>query len=342
MFETALAATPGDLKFVVHAGHDADWKLVDEIFDQAADFDSWDPKTCPKLKQLKLCDAILTAHLIAAQVDTASNMLTVRLALRLIRVATAEELWGGVVEGVYSDPGPDNEKIDPNWRKALESCASNAVAKLPASLDGYGLLLLPIEGRYGKSLEQVFLNALTAAGRQEKIRVYDLPNGSASDRMLARFLRERAGSGIAVGASVLKRVETLANGMGIKDGKLALMTGRVSVTDGGGLDSNGLPAKVLVGDGQQGGITTFVIGTRIEITADFKFRDVNDNFRLIGSIGATGVYGEPKPKTKTQETSLFEMLLGYGVLAVVGIGGVCILVLLAIAYKVFKMITRAR
>ena len=34
VFETALSATPGSLHFVVHAGHDADWKLIDEIFVQ--------------------------------------------------------------------------------------------------------------------------------------------------------------------------------------------------------------------------------------------------------------------------------------------------------------------
>ena len=50
VFETALAETPGSLHFVAHAGHDADWKMIDEIFDQAKDFTSWDPKTCPALK----------------------------------------------------------------------------------------------------------------------------------------------------------------------------------------------------------------------------------------------------------------------------------------------------
>ena len=233
VFETALSAFPGSLHFVVHAGHDADWKEIDEIFAQAENFSSWDPKTCPKLKKLKLCDAILTAHLVGLSRDMLAHTVSVRLALRLIHVATAEEIWSGVVEGFYSDAGPDNEKIGPLWRKAFESCAADAVAKLPPTLDGYGVLVLPIDGQGGKAMGQVFLNALTAAGRQDKIRVYDLPSGSASDRMLGRFLRERAGTGVAIDNSVMKRIEKVAGGRGLKMDKLALMTGSMSIVNEG-------------------------------------------------------------------------------------------------------------
>ena len=330
VFETALSAFPGNLHFVVHVGHDADWKLIDEIFDQASDFGSWDPKTCPKLKKLKLCDAILTAHLVGIYRDSAAHALSVRLALRLIHVATAEEIWSGVVEGAYSDAGPDNEKVSPQWRKALEACASNAVERLPAALDGYGLLLLPIEGNGGRAFGQAFLNALTAAGRQEKIRVYDLPNGNAADRMLARFLRERAGSETTLGESVMRRIEA-KDGGSVKSGKLALMTGNVAQSEAGssdGLGANGLPVDFL-GNSQPRG--------RYEIAVDLKFRDVNDNFRLIGSIGASGVYESPK-----DPDSPIDRILGYGMMAVVAVGCICILALFAVIWKIFKSITRAR
>lgn len=342
VFETALAATPGSLNFVVHAGHEADWKLIDEIFDQAADFSSWDPKTCPKLKQLKLCDAILTAHLMSLHVETNAKALTVRLALRLIKVSTAEEIWSGVVEGSYSDPGPDNEQVSPNWRKALEACAADAVAKLPDGLDGYGLLILPMEGKCSKAFGQVFLNALTAQGKQDRIRVYDLPNGSASDRLLARFLRERSGSGAAIGNSVLRQIEKLAGGRGIKTGRLALMSGRVSIAGGESsaqLDANGLPIGFLLGsqssDEQK----------RYDVTADIKFRDVNEHFRLIASIGANGGYEVPEKPLfgrLEKETKEFAQSLDLGTVTMIVIGALLVLVFLWLALKILKSITRAR
>ncbi len=339
VFEAALAATPSDLNFVVHVGHEADWKLIDEIFVQAADFSTWDPKTCPKLKQLKLCDAILTAHLIAVgtEPDTRSQM--VRLALRLIKISSAEEIWSGIVNGTYSASELDDEKIDPRWRKAFEACAADAVAKLPARLDGYGLLLLPIEGREGKELGQMFLNALTAAGRQEKIRVYDLPNGSASDRMLARFLRERAGSGVSLSESVMKRVETLSEGIGIKSGKLALMSGKVSVLSGGTTVNKDTRSFPLDPSGKVSIRLASTYDPRHEVIADFKFRDVNDNFRLIGSIGATGVYSPHPPKGTP---SFLDTLLAHANLIAIVMGGICVLAMLLVVCKILKVITRAR
>ena len=348
VFETALGATPGSLHFVVHAGHDADWKLIDEIFEQADNFGSWDPKTCPKLKKLKLCDAILTAHLVAMFNDPAAHALTVRLALRLIHVATAEEIWSGVVEGVYSDVGPDNEKVSPQWRKALESCAANAVSKIPQSLDGYGLLILPIEGQGGKAMGQVFLNALTAAGRQDRIRVYDLPTGSAADRMLGRFLRERAGTGVAIDDSVLKRIEKVAGGAGIKEEKLALMTGSMSVVNEDPkwqLDSNGLPVDFI--GGREAAAAE--AGKRYEITADIKFRDVRDHFRVIASIGASGSYEPPPPPPPPPPPSLsaFDKFLDFVGMdkksfVKVAVGVIAALLVLIIAVKIFKTISRAR
>ena len=349
VFESALAATPGKLRFVVHSSHDSDWALIDEIFDQAADFDSWNPKTCPKLKQLKLCDAILTAQLRMIPVDTDTGSLRAPLSLRLIRVSTAEVIWAGNVEGSYSNPGPDNEKVSPQWRHALESCAADAVSRLPPSLNGYGLLILPIEGPGGKALGQVFLNALTAAGLQDKIRVYDLPNGNASDRMLGRFLRERAGMGVAVDDSVLKRIETISGGDGIrKAGKLALMTGYMAVVNESPkfqLDPYGLPVDFL--DGQAAAVAE--ARKRHEVTADFKFRDVNDHFRLIGAIGARGVYEppEPPPPPPPQEPSAFDKFLNFigmdrKTFLKMAVGAAAVLLLLVFIAKILKGLSRPR
>ena len=343
VFETALAETPGTLHFVVHAGHDADWKMIDEIFAQAEDFSSWDPKTCPTLKKLKLCDAILTANLVGASVDSKTHALSVKLALRLIRVATAEE-WGWNVEGTYSDAGPGNESVSPEWRKALEACAADAVKKLPKELDGYGLLMLPIEGKGGKAMKQVFLNALTAAGRQGQIRVYDLPEDNAADRMLGRFLRQRAGTSFSFDDSVLKRIERVSGG-GLRGGKLALMTGNMSVVSEDPqfpLDANGLPVDFITGSGG-------AVRKRYELTADLKFRDVNDNFRLVASIGASGVYSPPgpPPQPAPPQPSAFDQFLAFlglsmGEFVKISLGVVAALAVLLVAIRMFKGLSRPR
>ena len=345
VFETALSAFPGALHFVVHTGHDADWKLMDEIFAQAENFSSWDPKSCPKLKKLKLCDAILTAHLVGIYRDSAAHALSVRLALRLIHVATAEEIWSGVVEGAYSDVGPDNEKVSPQWRKALESCAADAVTKIPQTLDGYGLLILPIEGQGGKAMGQVFLNALTVAGRQDRIRVYDLPTGNAADRMLGRFLRERAGTGVAIDDSVLRRIEKVSGGADMKVEKLALMTGNMSVVNEDPkwqLDANGLPVDFIGGQAA----SESAARKRYEITADIKFRDVKDHFRLIAAIGATGAYEPPSPPPPPPLSPFDQFLNFVGMdkksFVKVTLGVIAALFVLLIAVRMFKTLCRAR
>ena len=345
VFETALAETPGSVHFVVHAGHDADWKMIDEIFDQAKDFTSWDPKTCPALKKLKLCDAILTANLVGIAVDDKTHVLSVKLALRLIHVATAEE-WGWNIEGTYSDAGPGNESVRPEWRKALEACAADAVKKLPKELDGYGLLILPIDGTGGKAMKQVFLNALTAAGRQSQIRVYDLPDDNASDRMLGRFLRQRAGSE-SFDDSILKRIEKVSGGM--KGGKLALMTGNMSVVSEDPqlqLDANGLPVDFITTSGAAS------VRKRYELTADLKFRDVNDHFRLVASIGASGVYEPPvpppppapapPPAPSAFDQFLASLGLSRGGFVKLALGAVAALVVLLVAIRMFRGLSRPR
>ena len=284
-FEAALLSVPSKFQFVVHSSHDSDWTEIDRIFDQAEDFESWDPSTCPALKNLKLADSLLLAKIIDGTMNEKTGKATIRISLRLIEVATARVLWGGNVEGLWQDAGPENQQMTLEARRTFEAAAKDAVAKLPASLDGYGVFLLPFDGLAGRAMTQVFLNALTAAGRQEKISVYDLPNGNVADRQLARFLRERAGTNQVLDESILKKVETHAK----TDGKkLAILTGMVTV-------SNVEPKTLVDPTGFLDAITASRTSAkanpvRFNIIADFKFRDINDRFKVLAAVNGEGEY----------------------------------------------------
>lgn len=101
VFETTLAAKPESFTFVTHASHADEWKLIDGIFDQASDFESYDPKTHPELNKLKLAEALLIGQAIDSKEEVRGNETEtmVRIALRLIKVSTGEQLWGQVIEG---------------------------------------------------------------------------------------------------------------------------------------------------------------------------------------------------------------------------------------------------
>lgn len=101
VFETTLAAKPQPYALVTHATHAEEWKLIDGVFDQAADFETYDPKTHPALNKLKLADALLFGQVIDAreEKETDATRTSVRIAMRLIRISTGEQLWGQVVEG---------------------------------------------------------------------------------------------------------------------------------------------------------------------------------------------------------------------------------------------------
>ena len=291
VFESALASVPSDQRFVLHGSRDAEWTLIDEIFDQASDFESYNPATHPKFRQLKLADALLYGQVIDGTDRKDPTRSTVRVSLKLLKVSTAELLWGGVVEGVYNDEGPDNQVLPYFARKAVEEAAIDAVSKLPASLDGYGAFMIPFEGPWGRAMTQTFLNALTAAGKQDRIAIYDLPNGSAADRMLARFLRERAGAGIALNESLLKQVEAKAGGK-VKGGKLAVLSGMVTsgrIFPKTEVDATGVPVDLLTGSRSDGGAMRWN-ATHFEVVADLKFRDINDSFRVIAAVGGNGVF----------------------------------------------------
>lgn len=103
VFEVTLAAKPQSYALVTHATHAEEWKLIDGVFDQAADFESYDPKTHPALSKLKLADALLLGQVIDAreEKEADANRTSVRIAMRLIRISTGEQLWGQVIEGCH-------------------------------------------------------------------------------------------------------------------------------------------------------------------------------------------------------------------------------------------------
>ena len=287
VLEGALGAVPCRFDFVLHESRSEQWTLIDQVFDQAADFESYDPATHPELNKLQLCDAMLLAKAIDL-VDDGKSSASIRLAFKLIEVKTSRQVWSAVVEGQYTDAGPDNQALNLFARRAMELAAADAVAKLPASLDGYGVFLLPLEGEGGRAMTQLFLNALTAAGRQDKVRIYDLPNGSASDRMLARFLRERAGAGQAVDSSLLRKIEAKSGGKA-QGGKLAILTGMVTagrIFPETAVDPTGRPVDRLTGSFTPARANP----TLFEIVADLKFRDINDQFRVVAAVSANGAY----------------------------------------------------
>ena len=288
VMESALGAVPCRFDFVLHENRSQQWTLIDQVFDQASDFESYDPATHPELNKLQLCDALLLAKVVDAVGNKAKSFTSVRIAFKLIEVKTAKQVWSAVIEGQYTDAGPENQALNIFARRAMESAAADAVAKLPASLDGYGVFLLPLEGEGGRAMTQLFLNALTAAGRQDKIQVYDLPNGSASDRMLARFLRERAGAGQVVDSSILRKIEAKSGGK-VQGGKLAILSGMVTagrIFPETAVDPTGRPVDRLTGSFTPARPNP----TLFEIVADLKFRDINDKFRVVAAVSANGVY----------------------------------------------------
>ena len=101
IFETTLLAKPERFTFVTHSSHAEEWKLIDGIFDQAEDFESYDPKTHPELNKLKLADALLIGQIIDAKEDERKNETeySVRVVMRLIKVSTGDQIWGSVIDG---------------------------------------------------------------------------------------------------------------------------------------------------------------------------------------------------------------------------------------------------
>ena len=75
----------------------------------------------------------------------------------------------------------------------------------------------------------------------------------------------------------------------VKGGKLAILSGMVTsgrVFPETLVDPTGRPVDVLTGSSTdaRGNATHF------EVIADLKFRDINDSFRVVAAVGATGVF----------------------------------------------------
>ncbi len=112
VFEAAMASTAAAFTFVTHDTHKEEWDLITRIFDKAASFrpaaDSrdvgtvaLDPKTLPEIKKLKLADALLIGQVIDCLTEERKDEeeTSVRIALRLIKISTGEQIWGEVVNG---------------------------------------------------------------------------------------------------------------------------------------------------------------------------------------------------------------------------------------------------
>ncbi len=113
VFEATLASKAESFSFVTHDSHADEWELIDGIFDQAADFEDYDPKTHPEINKLKLADALLFGQAIdvAREVRKEETETSVRLALRLIKVSTGEQIWGGVVYGKHVEVAEKRDAV---------------------------------------------------------------------------------------------------------------------------------------------------------------------------------------------------------------------------------------
>lgn len=285
VFENGLVQAPSEFEFLTHQDQAGEWAEIDRFFDAATDFGDYDPAMLPKVGVFKMAEAFIIGRVIDAQ-DGAGKA-SVRVSLRLIRIDTAERLWAGTVEGIFDDPGPDNEMVNRYTRLAIEQASEDAAGQVISRLAGYQVLVLPLEGPLGKAMTQNFLRSLS---KEQSIRVLDLPNGSARDRMMARFLRERIGTNRQVSNSLLKRInQDLGAERGSPGDKVAVLSGAVTV-----LDASPVTAVDPVGDriGKLTGSATAVKGNpiRTEVVFDVKFRDINNSFAIVAAASGRGVY----------------------------------------------------
>ena len=285
VFENGFVQAPSEFEFLTHQDQAGEWTEIDRFFDAATDFGDYNPATLPKVGVFKMADAFIIGRVIDAQ-DGAGKA-SVRVSLRLIRIDTAERLWAGTVEGIYDDPGPDNEMVNRSTRMAMEKAAEDAAGQVISRLAGYQVLVLPLEGPLGKAMTQNFLRSLS---KEQSIRVLDLPNGSARDRMMARFLRERVGTNRQVSNSLLKRINhDLGAEKGASADKIVVLSGAVTV-----LDDSPVTAVDPVGDrlSKVTGSATAAKANpiRTEIVFDSKFRDINNNFTIIAAASGRGIY----------------------------------------------------
>lgn len=112
VFEAAMASVPEAFTFVTHDTHKAEWDLITKMFDKASSLQpsadstdvgtvAFDPKTLPEIKKLKLADALLFGQVIDCMAEERKDEeeASIRIALRLIKISTGEQLWGRVING---------------------------------------------------------------------------------------------------------------------------------------------------------------------------------------------------------------------------------------------------
>lgn len=110
VFEAAMASTAAAFTFVTHDTHKEEWDLITEIFSKTKSFQAsskdvdtvaFDSKTFPEIKKLKLADALLIGQVIdwAKEERKDEEETSIRIALRLIKISTGEQIWGKVING---------------------------------------------------------------------------------------------------------------------------------------------------------------------------------------------------------------------------------------------------
>lgn len=332
VFENGLSAVPASFTFITHQERVGEWTEVDRYFDQMADFpDAFDPATFPKVGVFKIADSFIVGRIVGAS-DGAKKS-TIQVSLRLIRIATGERVWAGTVEGVYDDPGPGLEQVDSNTRLAIERAAEACAKDVAGKLAGYQSLVLPFDGPLAGAVKQVFIVKLSQAS---SVKLLDMPAGSAEDRMLGRFLRERMGTNRDVEGSVLKRIVAAAGaGEGSGRDKVAVMSGAVGLYQ---------TAEIAVPE-PVGGVAPVVVDRatglevdplRVEVAFDAKFRDVNNGFAVVAAGSGKGLV-EPVVVESTAFQQLLKWLSSLEHVVWVALGLVVVLIVLWLISKMFRV-----
>lgn len=281
VFENGLVQAPTDFEFLTHQNQSGEWTEIDRFFDAVTDFGDYAKNTLPRTGVFKMADAFMIGQVLDSREE--SGRASVRVSMRLIRIDTAERLWAGTIEGVYDNPGPEYEQVDYIAKMAIDKAVDDAIANQTMTrLSGYQVLVLPFDGPLGRAVTQTFIQKVAA---DPNIKVLDLPNGSASDRSVARFLRERIGTDAQVSNSFLKRI---TSGSGSPD-KIVVLKGAVTTLE--------LSPKTVVDP--VGACLSKLTGSktlkkvnpvRVKLGFDAKFLDVNNRFATIASTGGMGEY----------------------------------------------------
>ncbi|MDD4102111.1 MAG: hypothetical protein PHU80_05700, partial [Kiritimatiellae bacterium] len=186
--------------------------------------------------------------------------------------------------------------------------------------------VLPFDGPLGRAVMQTFMKRVA---ENPDVKVLDLPNGSASDRMVARFLRERAGTNRQISNSLLKRVarEQQAEKLAVmKGGVTTIEVSPVTMVD---------PVGACLGTVTGSMTPPKVNPVRVKIGFDAKFLDINNAFATITSVKG---FGEA---TKQVGQSLGDQLMALVTLRNIALI-VAALIVIAVLFKFFSLMFRVR